>query len=109
METRMQSNRLTRMVLIACVAAAPALAQTGSATVQGAVTDTTGAVVPGADVALTQMATSVVQRTKTNGAGLYVFPASPIGAYTITVKSAGLENWEGQSSLQGGIAAARNG
>src|SRR5216684_2042097 len=104
----MQSNRLVRLALVACVTVAPALAQTGSATVQGAVTDTTGAVVPGADVALTQTATSVVQRTKTNGAGLYVFPASPIGAYTITVKSAGMETWEGQIVLQAGLAAAVN-
>src|SRR5258707_12254015 len=102
----MQSNWLVRLALIAIFTVAPALAQTGSATVQGAVTDTTGAVVPGADVALTQMATSVVQRTKTNGAGLYVFPASPIGASTITVKSAGRETGGGQVVLRAGLAPA---
>jgi hypothetical protein len=39
--------------VLAC-AVTPAFAQTGSATVQGAVTDPTGAVVPGADVTLTE-------------------------------------------------------
>jgi len=81
----MQSNTLLRLALVACLAVVPALAQTGSATVEGSVTDPTGAVVPNADVTLTQVATSVAQRTKTNAAGLFVFPASPIGAYKITI------------------------
>jgi hypothetical protein len=104
----MQSRRLLRLVLFACFAITPALAQTGSATVEGSVTDPTGAVVPNADVTLTQVATSVAQRTKTNAAGLFVFPASPIGAYKISVSSAGMETWEGQIVLQAGLAAEVN-
>src|ERR1700719_2240648 len=100
----MQRSLVWRLALIACLAAAPMLAQTGSATVEGFVTDPTGAVVPNADVTLTQVATSVAQRTKTNAAGLFVFPASPIGAYRITVTSAGMETWEGQVVLQAGLA-----
>ena len=99
---------LTRLALVFCFAVSTAFAQTGSATVQGAVTDPTGAVVPGADVTLTQVATAVAQRTKTNAAGLFVFPASPIGAYKITVTSAGMETWEGQIVLQAGLAAEVN-
>src|SRR3984893_14428504 len=102
---QMQKSRLCCLTLIACVAVSPALAQTGSATVQGSVTDPTAAVVPNADVTLTQAATSVAQRTKTNAAGLFVFPASPIGAYKITVASAGMETWEGEIVLQAGLAA----
>jgi len=101
----MQRNTLWRAALVACLAVVPALAQTGSATVEGSVTDPTGAVVPNADVTLTQVATSVAQRTKTNAAGLFVFPASPIGAYKITIASAGMETWEGQIVLQAGLAA----
>jgi hypothetical protein len=93
--------------VLAC-AVTPAFAQTGSATVQGAVTDPTGAVLPGADVTLTQVDTAVAQKTKTNAAGLYVFPVAPIGTYKITVTSAGMETWEGQIVLQAGLAAEVN-
>ncbi len=81
------------------------MAQTGSATVEGAVTDPAGAVVPNADVILTHLETSVAQKTKTNGAGLYVFPASPLGPYKLTVTSGGMETWEGRIVLQAGLAA----
>jgi len=104
----MQRSSLWRWVLMGFLAVAPALAQTGSATVEGSVTDPTGAVVPNADVMLTQVNTAVAQRTKTNAAGLFVFPASPIGAYKITVTSAGMETWEGQIVLQAGLAAEVN-
>jgi hypothetical protein len=100
---RIRSYVLGLMILLA---AAPLVAQTGSATVQGAVTDPSGAVVPAADVTLTHGQTAVVQKTKTNSAGLYVFPASPIGSYKLTVAAAGMETWEGQIVLQAGLAAS---
>jgi hypothetical protein len=101
-------TRLYVLGLVLVLAAAPLFAQTGSATVQGAVTDTTGAVLAGADVTLTHTQTAVVQKTKTNGAGLYVFPASPIGPYKVTVGAPGMETWEGQIVLQAGLAASVN-
>ena len=100
----MRVNRLL-LKLIVCLVAAPVFAQTGSAPVQGAVYDSSGAVVPGADVTLEQVATSVVQKTKANNDGFYVFPASPIGAYKITVTSTGMEAWEGTLVLEAGLAA----
>ena len=101
-------TRLLCLAIATCLAVVPLMAQTGSATVQGAVTDPSGAVVPNADVILTQVDTSVAQKTKTNDAGLYVFPASPIGAYTLTVTSGGMETWEGRIVLQAGLAAEVN-
>ncbi len=80
-------------------------AQTGGAPVQGTITDPTGAVVPGASVVLTQSETAVVQKTTTNSAGIYVFPASPLGDYRLTVSSPGMETWEGSVLLQAGLAA----
>jgi hypothetical protein len=88
-----------------CLASALSFAQTGSAPVQGAVRDATGAVVPNAEVVLTKTDTAVVQKTKTNEAGLYVFPASPIGPYKLTVSVPGMETWEGNLVLQAGLAA----
>ena len=93
------------LCLLSLLAAAPVFAQTGSATVQGVVKDPTGAVVPNADVTLTELQTAVTQKTKTNEAGLYVFPASPIGSYKVTVTAPGMETWEGHAVLQAGLAA----
>src|SRR5690242_15587345 len=88
-----------------CLTAAPLFAQTGSAPVQGAITDATGAVVPNAEVVLTKTDTGVVQKTRSNEAGLYVFPASPIGPYKLTAGAPGMETWEGNLVLQAGLAA----
>src|SRR3989442_667164 len=55
----------------------------GSGSVTGVVTDPTGAVVPGAPVKLTNVATAVVSNTKTNSAGVYTFPGQPIGGYEL--------------------------
>ena len=61
------------------------------ATVQGQVTDQTGAAVPGAGVTVTNTATSVSQTTKTDSSGNYQVPALPIGTYDVTVGASGLE------------------
>src|ERR1700686_4183556 len=104
----MRRVKLYFLGLMILLAVAPLFAQTGRATVRGAVTDPSGAVVPGADVTLTDADTAVMQKTKTNNAGLYVFPASPIGPYKLTVGAAGMETWEGQIVLQAGLAASVN-
>jgi hypothetical protein len=104
----MTTNRALWLGFIALMAIAAAQAQTGSAPVQGAVTDQTGAAVPNAEAVLTNIDTAVVQKTKTNEAGLYVFPASPIGPYKLTVTVAGMETWEGKVVLQAGLAASVN-
>jgi hypothetical protein len=73
------------------VAVTGALFAQGSGSVTGVVTDPTGAVVPAAPVKLTNIATAVVSNTTTNGAGVYTFPAQPIGAYELRVESAGFK------------------
>lgn len=99
---------MNRLLFLGFLALLPLFAQTGSAPVQGAVTDSTGAAVPSAEVTLTKTDTSVVQKTRTNDAGLYVFPASPIGPYELTVASPGMETWEGTITLQAGLTASVN-
>ena len=55
--------------------------------VQGTVTDSTGAVVPGARVVLTNKETSQQQETTTSDAGFYRFSSLPPGVYTVSVES----------------------
>ena len=57
---------------------APLLAQT-LGTITGAVKDSTGAVVPGATVTVTNKGTNATRTTSSNEVGLYDFPALPPG------------------------------
>jgi Carboxypeptidase regulatory-like domain len=62
---------------------------TGSGSIQGTVTDSTGALLPNASVALTETSTHVTLTTKTNSAGNYAFPNINVGTYSLTVTSPG--------------------
>ena len=52
-----------------------AMAQQGTATINGVVKDPTGAAIPNARVELTNVGTSVVRSTSTNSDGAYAFPS----------------------------------
>jgi hypothetical protein len=69
---------------------APAvLGQRLDGTLRGTILDSSGAVVPGAKVTVTNQATGVEQTIETSSAGIYVFPNLLVGSYTLTVKAAG--------------------
>jgi hypothetical protein len=60
--------------------------------ITGAVTDTTGAIVPGTDVTAVEDQTSLTRTTKTDASGLYTFVNLPIGNYTLTFKHESFES-----------------
>jgi hypothetical protein len=68
-----------------------AFCQLTSADIVGTVTDSTGAVVPNANVALTNLGTNEKRTTQSNTSGDYNFTLLPVGHYSITVKAAGFE------------------
>lgn len=72
----------------------PAWPQAGTATVSGTVGDQTGAVIPGASVTLTNTATNVSSKTRTNHAGFYLFPGVRPGPYRLIVEMTGMEKYE---------------
>ncbi len=80
--------------------------QAGTSTVRGVVRDQTQASVPAAGVTLTNTATNVARSTKTNEAGLYVFPGVVAGQYSLTVESAGMQKFEGQLTVRAAIDAS---
>ena len=57
--------------------------------IQGLVTDTSGAIIPGASVTLLNIKTSVQTVRLTNDAGLYRFDNVDPGSYSITIQQAG--------------------
>ena len=74
------------------LSAMPAQAQTASSgSVTGQVSDPQGASVPGADVTLTDTATSSKQTATTNDSGRYNFPVVNPGLYDITVTKSGFK------------------
>ena len=78
-------------VLLALVAttmfAVSALAQAGQGSVEGTVTDPSGAVVPGVTLKLTNTATNVSFNGTTNDAGYFRFPVVPIGTYDLVAEA----------------------
>jgi hypothetical protein len=68
---------------------APTASAQVSATLAGTVTDSSGAAVNGADVAVTNLETGDVRNTQTDGAGRYQVFSLPIGEYEVSVKKQG--------------------
>ena len=72
--------------------ASPAFAQFDSATVSGAVLDTTRAVLPGTDVTLVSVGTGLERRAVTNEAGVFTFPNVPVGEYRLVAALSGFRS-----------------
>ena len=63
-------------------------AQLNRGSLTGAVTDPSGAVIPGARVVARHAATGATYETRTNEAGQYSVPSLPTGAYEVTFEAA---------------------
>jgi Carboxypeptidase regulatory-like domain/TonB dependent receptor len=64
----------------------------GNANLTGTVTDQNGAVVAGAKVTATNVATNLATETQTTDGGLYRFPTLPVGTYEVTVEATGFKS-----------------
>ncbi len=81
-------------VAAACiVAASPVEAQTITGTINGVVTDASGAILPNANVTAKNTATGVETSATANASGEYSIRFLQIGQYTVTVKSNGFQNY----------------
>ncbi len=72
----------------------PAYGQVATSSLSGTVYDTSGAVIPDAQVALTNEATNVVANKTTNSSGYFSYPFLLIGSYTVTISKTGFTTWE---------------
>ena len=76
-------------LLIAFLLTPRAVLAQGYATIRGTVTDSTGAVIPGAEVTATRASTGLMLKTTTNAEGTYVFPSLAPTVYDISVSHVG--------------------
>lgn len=64
-------------------------AQTVTSSLDGTVTDSSGAAMPTAEISLKDLSTGVVLNTKSDGTGHFAFPSIPAGTYQLTVSQKG--------------------
>jgi len=91
--------RLFRVAPLLCLFASASLAQDVRARVQGLVTDSSQAVIAGADVVLLNTGTNVTATTKTNQNGQFLFDFVIAGDYTVTVELQGFRKFVQKSIL----------
>jgi hypothetical protein len=78
------------MAGLALFLAAPLAAQLDRATLNGTITDASGAALAGAKVTAVHAGSGLVRATQTE-AGSYVMPQLPIGVYTVTIEASGFQ------------------
>src|SRR5438034_5642538 len=79
------------LVLVGWFSSGTVLAQTFRGTILGTVTDSTGASIAGAAVAVKNVNTGLTRTVTTSEDGTYSAPELPIGTYTVTVEKAGFK------------------
>jgi Carboxypeptidase regulatory-like domain/TonB-dependent Receptor Plug Domain len=91
-----QANALTVVLLLTLLPwCSRALAQQTTGTVSGVVQDTTGAVIPGAIVVLTNLDNKSERKTVSNGSGNFSIASVQAGLrYQVVVSLAGFTGWE---------------
>lgn len=70
------------------------LAQSGAGSIQGTISDSTGAVIPGAAVHVVNPATGVAADTTSNSVGFYQVPGLFTGSYVETVTAPGMKTYK---------------
>src|SRR5436305_7157165 len=89
----MSSTTLLRLIRIFLLAQS-AFAQSDRGTITGTVADSTGALIPGAAITLTNDGTAARYDTVTSDTGNYTVPALPAGMYTLAVSHAGFSAYK---------------
>jgi hypothetical protein len=97
-----QVSSLARgLAVLLCVllGALPVRAQGTTSRVVGVVTDTSGGVIPGANVTLVNEATGVTFTTVTTDAGTYTFEAIGSGTYTVKIELQGFKTFSSPGNI----------
>src|SRR4051794_17745979 len=78
-------------ICVLCCWAVAAVAQVTTGTISGTVTDSTGAVMPGAKIVVENQDTGITRTVMSDSAGRYSAPSLSLGNYRVTVSMDGFE------------------
>jgi hypothetical protein len=84
-------NKISHLLSVLAVLAVASASYGQNAQISGIITDTSGAVVPGATITVTHVETGVERLSASNSQGQYVLPFLPLGKYKVTVELAGFK------------------
>jgi len=89
-------SRLFSALLLSLALATPAFAQSQAAngSIEGTVVDSSGGVLPGVTVTVTNTDTGTVRVLVTNDAGMFRAPLLPLGTYTVAAELQGFKKFE---------------
>jgi carboxypeptidase family protein/TonB-dependent receptor-like protein len=89
-------RRIAAFIVLALVLSAPAFAQSTAANgaVEGTISDSSGGVLPGVTVTLTNVETGAERSVVTNEKGLYRAPLLPLGKYRVVAELQGFKKFE---------------
>jgi hypothetical protein len=94
MNIRLRDKMVLVAVTLALIWCIPSVGQVLKGSISGTVVDPQGAVVSGAQVRATNVATNVVNTTTSDGSGLFRLNLLPVGTYNIDVTAQGFKTSE---------------
>lgn len=92
--TAMSCVRAALLCVFSLCAAQVALSQVSTAGIHGTVLDSTGAVVPGVQIVVTQTETNFSTQATSTGNGEFNLPTLPVGTYTVKAMKSGFGGFE---------------
>src|SRR5215204_1235601 len=81
------------LVLLAFLSSSTSSAQVATGSIAGTVSDSTGQVVPGAQVTIREVSRNTTTTLVTDASGVYTAPFLVPGAYEVTVELQGFKTW----------------
>jgi outer membrane receptor protein involved in Fe transport len=93
-----RTRRLARLIPLLALTVGLMLSSAASgqgitATITGAITDTTGAAIGGATVTVTQLSTNSMHAVTTTDGGMFTIPQLPPGQYSVRVDKPSFKSW----------------
>src|SRR6266581_3894799 len=86
-------RNLRGLAFLALLSCPPVLAQTVTSQISGTVRDSSGAVLPGVEVKVTNTDTTATRTIITNETGSYVIPNLPVGPYRLEASLSGFSTY----------------
>ena len=108
MSTLCSRRSLAALLVLLAIIAAPAMAQKFTGDIEGNVTDSSGAALPGASVSVRSVATGTIHTTTTSDIGAYRVPNLDVGAYEVSVSAPGFKTQVGHAEIASNGVASLN-